>query len=224
QTWDVAGNETNFFIRDATNGSKLPFRIRPDADSNSIFVDTNSNVGMSTSSPESRLHVVTTATGAGKVFEMTRAGNARFEMTNSASSESWQIGLSGGTGTDFIINQNTASDGNELLLAGDGTLTIQGEVITLGCPAPGGCGPADFVFEPTYALMPLLDLQEFVERERHLPNIPSAEEIKRDGVRHTWMQMRLLEKIEELTLYTFQQQETLESLQAQLAELREQDG
>ncbi len=39
QTWDVAGNETNFFIRDVTNGSKLPFRIRPNAPGDSLFVD-----------------------------------------------------------------------------------------------------------------------------------------------------------------------------------------
>ncbi len=39
QTWDMAGNETNFFIRDVTNGSKLPFRIRPNAPTSSIFLD-----------------------------------------------------------------------------------------------------------------------------------------------------------------------------------------
>ena len=39
QTWDVAGNETNFFIRDVTHGSKLPFRIRPDAPSNSLEIE-----------------------------------------------------------------------------------------------------------------------------------------------------------------------------------------
>mgnify|MGYP000089822159 CR=1 FL=1 len=36
QTWDIAGNETNFFIRDATNGSKLPFKIRPNAPTGSL--------------------------------------------------------------------------------------------------------------------------------------------------------------------------------------------
>lgn len=38
QTWDLAGNEANFFVRDATNGSKLPFRIEPDSPGNSIFI------------------------------------------------------------------------------------------------------------------------------------------------------------------------------------------
>jgi hypothetical protein len=38
QTWDVAGNEANFFVRDATNGSRLPFRIRPGAPTSSIDI------------------------------------------------------------------------------------------------------------------------------------------------------------------------------------------
>lgn len=57
QTWDVAGNETNFFVRDTTNGSKLPFRIRPGAPDNSIYVDTDGDVGMGTASPSNSLHV-----------------------------------------------------------------------------------------------------------------------------------------------------------------------
>lgn len=58
QTWDVAGNEANFFIRDGTNGSQLPFRIQPGALSNSLAITSNSRVGIGTLSPEQKLHVV----------------------------------------------------------------------------------------------------------------------------------------------------------------------
>lgn len=44
QTWDVAGNEANFFVRDVTGGSQLPFRIRPGAKTSSIEIDANSQV------------------------------------------------------------------------------------------------------------------------------------------------------------------------------------
>lgn len=57
QTWDIAGNETNFFVRDVTNGSKLPFRIRPGAPTSSIDINGAGNVGVGTSSPQARLHV-----------------------------------------------------------------------------------------------------------------------------------------------------------------------
>ncbi|HEY3025936.1 MAG TPA: tail fiber domain-containing protein [Pyrinomonadaceae bacterium] len=55
QTWDVAGNEANFFVRDVTSGSRLPFRIRPGAPTSSIDISTDGNVGIGTSSPEMRL-------------------------------------------------------------------------------------------------------------------------------------------------------------------------
>ncbi|HEX3577838.1 MAG TPA: hypothetical protein VHY33_04670, partial [Thermoanaerobaculia bacterium] len=61
QTWDVAGNEANFFVRDVTGGSKLPFRIRPAAPTSSIDISASGNVGIGTASPSERLHALNTA-------------------------------------------------------------------------------------------------------------------------------------------------------------------
>ena len=58
QIWDVAGNETNFFIRDVTNGSKLPFKIKPGCPTNSLFMAANGNVGLGTANPQHKLEVV----------------------------------------------------------------------------------------------------------------------------------------------------------------------
>jgi hypothetical protein len=55
QTWDVAGNEANFFVRDVTSGSRLPFRIRPGAPTSSIDIAASGNVGIGFQSPELRL-------------------------------------------------------------------------------------------------------------------------------------------------------------------------
>src|SRR4051812_13956140 len=59
QTWDIAGNEANFFVRDVTGGSRLPFRIRPGAPTSSIDISANGAVGINTASPnsESKLDV-----------------------------------------------------------------------------------------------------------------------------------------------------------------------
>ncbi|QBF81861.1 tail fiber domain-containing protein [Shewanella maritima] len=64
QTWDIAGNETNFFVRDVTNGSKLPFKIKPNAPTNSLFVDSNGDIGLGTQSPKADLHVLTDNTNS----------------------------------------------------------------------------------------------------------------------------------------------------------------
>lgn len=51
QTWDIGGNEANFFVRDVTSGSRLPFRIRPGAPTSSIDITATGNVGIGTASP-----------------------------------------------------------------------------------------------------------------------------------------------------------------------------
>jgi hypothetical protein len=60
QTWDIAGNEANFFIRDVTNGNRLPFRIRPGAPTSSIDIASNGFVGFGTASPTAQLHTTGT--------------------------------------------------------------------------------------------------------------------------------------------------------------------
>ncbi|WP_135507065.1 hypothetical protein [Roseovarius aestuariivivens] len=57
QTWDLAGNETNFFLRDVTNGSQLPFRVKPNAGNNALVLNPGGKVGMGTNSPVVDLHV-----------------------------------------------------------------------------------------------------------------------------------------------------------------------
>ena len=57
QTWDIAGNEANFFVRDVTSGSRLPFRIRPGAPTSSIDIAASGNVGIGTGAPDANLDV-----------------------------------------------------------------------------------------------------------------------------------------------------------------------
>ncbi|HKV11272.1 MAG TPA: hypothetical protein VJ725_24230 [Thermoanaerobaculia bacterium] len=82
----------------------------------------------------------------------------------------------------------------------------------------------DYVFEPDYSLKSLGELREFIDREKHLPNIPSAAEIKANGLKLGQFQMLLLEKVEELTLYTLDQDEEIRKLRAEKAELETQLG
>jgi hypothetical protein len=60
---------------------------------------------------------------------------------------------------------------------------------------------ADYVFEPTYKLMSLQELQLYIASNKHLPEIPSAEEVKNNGHKLGEMDVLLLKKVEELTLY-----------------------
>ncbi len=73
QTWDVCGNESNFFIRDATNGSKLPFRIEPGAPSSSIAIREDGDVGIGTWSPTRQLEV---SKSTGSLMSLRRADSS----------------------------------------------------------------------------------------------------------------------------------------------------
>ena len=65
---------------------------------------------------------------------------------------------------------------------------------------------ADFVFEPDYNLMPLQELDSYIKENRHLPEIPTTEEVEENGISVGEMNTKLLQKIEELTLYVIELQ------------------
>ncbi len=74
----------------------------------------------------------------------------------------------------------------------------------------------DYVFGRDYALLPLSDLENFIDQNGHLPEMPTADEVKEEGVK-TGETLRLLtQKVEELTLYILQQQKEIDTLKAQL--------
>lgn len=68
QTWDLAGNETNFFVRDVNGGSALPFRIFPGNSNDDQLVIRNSRIGVGTDNPSEELHI--------------KAGNVQIEQGN----------------------------------------------------------------------------------------------------------------------------------------------
>jgi len=87
-------------------------------------------------------------------------------------------------------------------------LHVSGNIRTDGSFIAGGTAlnVPDYVFEPDYKLLPLTDLASYVAKEKHLPDIPSAQDIKTRGVNVSELQMQLLKKVEELTLYTLEQE------------------
>ena len=79
---------------------------------------------------------------------------------------------------------------------------------------------SDYVFEDSYKLMPLHELKKYIGDNKHLPEIPSESEIVDQGYDMHDMQNAMMKKIEELTLYTLQQQEEIETLRKMVDELK----
>jgi hypothetical protein len=108
QTWDVAGNEANFFIRDVTNGSPLPFRIAPGSGTgNAIYIAADGKIGLGTTSPGYQLHQYRTG-GTKAQFAAEYAGGALTLLA--AKADAGIISTLNGFPLRFSVNNNQAMD------------------------------------------------------------------------------------------------------------------
>jgi hypothetical protein len=140
QTWDVAGNEANFFVRDVTGGSRLPFRIRPGAPTSSIDISAVGNVGVGTASPAEKLDVSGTirtiaqsvAPGSGSGIELSYSGTTGFiQSFNRAGGTNTALYLSGNTlqlnaGGEGNVGIGTATPDLKLSVSGDADKSVGG--------------------------------------------------------------------------------------------------
>ena len=109
----------------------------------------------------------------------------------------------------------------------DQKLTVKGKIHTQEVLVDlNGAVAPDYVFEKyyqgqsalnsDYQMLDLKSLEAFLKQNHHLPEIPSAQKLKEDGLELKRMNLLLLQKIEELTLYTIEQQKQLDALQDQI--------
>ncbi|HAH34523.1 MAG TPA: hypothetical protein DCL52_07040 [Flavobacteriaceae bacterium] len=109
----------------------------------------------------------------------------------------------------------------------DQKLTVKGKIHTQEVLVDlNGAVAPDYVFEKyyqgqsalnsDYQMLDLKSLEAFLKQNHHLPEIPSAQKLKEDGLELKKMNLLLLQKIEELTLYTIEQQKQLDALQDQI--------
>jgi hypothetical protein len=188
----------------------------------------STQVGIGITAPERLLHIA----GDNAVFRMDRSTNsAAFMIVRTDGSggvlKNFVVGVdaSGVNQGEFVINDlGTALGGpgqRRLTINNDGDVIINGDLITNA----GAFSFPDYVFAEDYDLMSLKELKDYVQTERHLPDIPSAREIGEHGsINSTELQLKLLKKIEELTLYTIQLQERVDKQREEIEQLKEQVG
>jgi hypothetical protein len=96
---------------------------------------------------------------------------------------------------------------------GTRTLNVVGGIITDSVRVALSGNWADHVFADSYKLKPLQEVEGFITANKHLPNIPSAKDVNANGINLAEMNAKLLEKVEELTLYMIAQQKQIDELQ-----------
>ncbi len=110
------------------------------------------------------------------------------------------------------IGANNSTMGNHLL-------AVSGSAIFTKAFVKNTTNWPDYVFEEKYQLMPIPELEKYLKQNKHLPGVPSAKEIEKDGINLGENQSILLKKVEELTLYIIGQNKKIELLEKQNVEI-----
>lgn len=115
--------------------------------------------------------------------------------------------LSGGSIWNSAGNVGIGTENPDARLTVNGTIHSKEVKVDTSIPVP------DYVFKEDYNLRSLQDVENYIKENSHLPEIPSAKEFEQNGIKVSEMNMSLLKKIEELTLYVIQQNKKIYELQ-----------
>ncbi|MBI9056023.1 MAG: hypothetical protein JEY96_19535 [Bacteroidales bacterium] len=222
-----------FGLRPISNGNDLAL-WRFDGSYSPIiwFKYSNGNVGIGTSSPNKILDVVKN----GGTLRLKNSNSnliaPTFQIANAAGNQYLWMNYNNGDGNAHI-GINTVNSGNVEILsllhngsAGIGTtetgthkLAVEGTIGAREIIVEAGVW-SDYVFNKDYELKNLEEVENFIEENNHLPDIPSEKEVLENGIELGKMDAKLLQKVEELTLYMIEMNKRMNSLEIENSELK----
>lgn len=190
-----------------------------------VKITTNGNLGIGTISPAYKLDVKGTISSQDNTNEGGAIVLDNTTKTNPNTARKWVIYNMTGPYGNSLQFWNYSADGamygSRLKLSDDGNMALYGkfeakEVKVTLTPT------ADFVFEEDYTLPKLEDVEKHIKEKKHLPEIASAKVMEKEGVNVGEFQIKLLQKIEELTLYSIEQNKQIKKLQEENKTLQSQ--
>ena len=237
-TWNTLGNSFPFFSQNTyflgtTTACPLLFRTNNE---DRMYISTTGNVGIGTNIPQQMLHVVNGNILISRTSHRAPGstnGSLFFGDTTSTLNPAGEWGIeyvnndNEGYGLNFWKPWTTSHVGMNYCLflkdngnIGIGTnnpqakLAVNGEILAKSVRVnTGSTYWPDYVFGNDYNLMSLRELEQYVNAHRHLPGIPSAQEVEEQGdVDLGAMNALLLEKVEELTRYVIDLQNQIDEL------------
>ncbi|MCR9254113.1 MAG: hypothetical protein NXI20_27120 [bacterium] len=142
-----------------------------------------------------------------------------FDIYTSSTTQQLKIDASANaSGRIVLLPGSSAGVGIGTISTGSHKLAVEGSIGAREVKVEAN-GWSDFVFLDDYELPSLKEVESYIEEEGHLPNIPKEEEILENGINLGEMDSKLLQKIEELTLYLIEQNKQLEVANAQIRKL-----
>ncbi|MGH7493723.1 MAG: bZIP transcription factor [bacterium] len=202
------------------NASNNPIPLRIANGTSDLTVDASAGMGLINLAAGAQIN----SAGTGYIFTSTR-GASRVKLHEGFMAFYTSNTITGTTGSPIPSLDTARVVINSLGNVGIGTvspasgyrLSVNGKIRAKEVVVETGW--SDFVFDDDYALRPLAEVERFVKANKRLPEIPSAQEVTKKGVSVGEMQAKLLQKIEELTLYVIELKKENEQLQQRMAEL-----
>lgn len=130
-----------------------------------------------------------------------------------------QGGSSGSADSAFSIDKKGNVGIGTKVMDSRFKLSVKGEIRAVAVTVESGW--ADYVFQPGYELRPLSEVKKYIQAHKHLPGVPSEQEIIKNGLNMGEAQKIMMAKIEELTLYIIQLKEQNEALANAIKQLKE---
>lgn len=189
------------------------------------------NIGIGTPAPTAKLEIANapswTANGWGKAIKLKAAQSIELEagirkFGIGATSDTLLCFFSTDTDTTALpvrynfVMTNSGNIGIGTLTPNNYKLAVEGTLGARRIKVTQQGNWADFVFHPEYKLPSLQEVENFIAKNGHLPEIPTAAEVKENGVDVGEMNKLLLQKVEELTLYLIQQQKEIDELKRKI--------
>ncbi len=226
--WDTASN-AQIWMGDKNHGISADFGKGMVFHTRTSYLFNEGNIGIRvTDRPQYLLEVNgTTSTKRLRIYDKENPPRKGDVLTaDAAGMASWtDPGVLGGVwqqnanGSDIYFN--TGNVGIGTISTYGYKLAVLGKILTDEVMIKHPDDWYDYVLQGGYELQNLSQLERFINRHGHLPDIPSEKEVKTNGIELGKMQGLLLKKIEELTLYTIEQQKMIEEQQKQIKELKE---